>query len=632
MQSYPPEIQAIRQTLHERKVRISAKTICETLARVDSSQQDFPMIQQRALLVRLLRDHRRLKRKVIFHLEELGEGLPKTVILGALAEDWPGMSNSILGIVHKREQNVSFIKGFTVREGDKTIGIVILSYRIEGESEFARYQEHKKELTARIREASVGSGGKRRLLEEETVKVEIFNSLIRRIERVYRQPDIEQLTGKNGEVIKFFASRSREYLEERSVADLARLILTNHRFQKAISSGKADRRIDVANFITRYERLTGITFACRETNFSIEDFLKSLEFIVPGHVIKYHKSFVNAEGILVYRIEIVDNNGQPLTPEAIRSIKISLDKLISTSANENVCQVKSVGGFEHYARAIIPFLMDERAKTGFPQVFLSVGNKTEFVLAVKMILVTSETSGDRLQTLIRLLERNRGVEIISVVPPKIYRRDMMVDLLNLRIRLADFPTIPAVYTCLREALRKVYGAFRDFDEGLRSMDLRTLDELTASLPKTNPLLVREIFYNLDELYRIETPQQILHDTIQLCCATAKYLRHSGEKRPVISYRHLRHPLTGGEFKTVFIISYLGERSILNQIVRDLDGIELYFTRITWDQRSYLILILKKDNRALTPEQLSRVIGQVLLRRIPKAVVLLEAFRHFFDRC
>jgi len=632
MESSAQEYLEIREVLRAKKVRISAPAIRDALAIVDASQEVFPQVQQRALLARLLTSHRRSKRKVILYVEELGETLPKSVILGALAEDWPGMANSILGIVHKKKQNVSFIKGFTVRDEDKVIGIVILSYPIEGEKEFAEYQEQKKELVSRIRDASVSSGGKRMLLEDETVKMEIFNALVRRIKQVYRQPDVERLTGKNGEVIKFFASRSREYLEERSVTDLAHLIITNHLFQKAIASGKIDCRIDVANFITRFERLTGITFACRESNFSIEDFLKSLEFIVPGHVIKYHKSFVNADGILIYRIEIVDSIGQPLTPEAIKAIKISLDKLISSSANQNVCQVKSVGGFEHYARAIIPFLMDEMNTTGFPQVFLSVGSKTEFLLAVKVILVTAEKDGDRLPGLIRLLERNRGVEIVSVVPPKVYRREMMVDILNLRIRLADFPSIPAVYATLRDALRKVYGAFRDFDEGLRSMDLRTLDELTASLPNTNPLLVREIFYSFDELYRIETPLEILHDIVQLCCATTKYLRQSGEKRPVIGYRHLTHPLTGSQFTTAFVISYIGERSLLSQIVNELEGIDLYFSRINWDQRSYLILVLKKDNQALPPDDLARVIERVLLRKIPKALVLLGAFRQFFDRC
>jgi len=43
-------------------------------------------------------------------------------------------------------------------------------------------------------------------------------------------------------------------------------------------------------------------------------------------------------------------------------------------------------------------------------------------------------------------------------------------------------------------------------------------------------------------------------------------------------------------------------------------------------------VLKKDNQALSPDELARVIDRVLLRRMPKALVLLGAFRQFFDRC
>ena len=38
---------------------------------------------------------------------------------------------------------------------------------------------------------------------------------------MYREPDIDEIIGENGETLKFISSRSREYLQERKLSDLA---------------------------------------------------------------------------------------------------------------------------------------------------------------------------------------------------------------------------------------------------------------------------------------------------------------------------------------------------------------------------------------------------------------------------
>ena len=51
-------------------------------------------------------------------------------------------------------------------------------------------------------------------------------------------------------------------------------------------------------------------------------------------------------------------------------------------------------------------------------------------------------------------------------------------------------------------------------------------------------------------------------------------------------------------KTIFVIAYGKDKKILSKFINNLPGIEVYFTRIEWEQRFYLILIFKKNNRAL----------------------------------
>ncbi len=307
--------------------------------------------------------------------------------------------------------------------------------------------------------------GKTLLLEDETIKFEIYNQVIKTIKKMYRGPDIDNIIGENGETLKFFSSRSREYLQERKLSDLAGLVIDNYRFQKQVREGRADKKIKIKNFETLDERLTGITFVCWEENFSVESFLKTLDFIVPGHIIKHHKSFVSAEKLLVYRIEIVDRQGLPLDPEAIKSIESSLEKMISTAADEKFSQIKSVGGYEHYARAIIPFLMSELKATGVCQAFMSVEKKTEFMMQLKLIVVTRLNRKNNLNQLIRLLEGNRGIEILSVVPPSLYQKQTEVNIMNLKITLSEFVSIAAIFQTIKNKLKHLYGQVRDFDEG-----------------------------------------------------------------------------------------------------------------------------------------------------------------------
>ena len=381
------DVETLVRALRRKSIRLDPQDVEKFLGRIARSQQVFPLSEQRALLIQLLHSYERGHRKEVIFIEEREpDQLPVTVVLGALAEDWPGMSNSILGIVHDKERNVLFVKGFTMGYGKKTIGIVILAFNLGSKVEYRQYLADKPDLVARIKEASIGTRSKYVLLEDETVKFEIYNDIVKRIKKVYVAKDLVRLIGESGEAIKFVSSRSREYLEERRVEDLAALIIDNYLFQEKVRLGTADEAIKIQNFETRYEKLTGITFVCREELISIEDFLKTLNFIVPGHIIKHHKSFVTADGILVYRIEIVDRYGKPLIKDVIKSIESSMEKLVVTAFQKNFSRIKSIGGYEHYARAIIPFLMMELKKTGLSQVFIKVDGKTDFSIDIKLLV------------------------------------------------------------------------------------------------------------------------------------------------------------------------------------------------------------------------------------------------------
>ncbi|MCX6557403.1 MAG: hypothetical protein NTW95_08260 [Candidatus Aminicenantes bacterium] len=618
------ELDDVKHILHDKKLHIAQEEIFTSLARIEHSQRIFPQLQQKALLVQLLHTYENSKKKVVIQLDVLGEiKYPLTVTMGVLAEDWSGMANSILGIIHQKHGNVLYLKGFTLDYETHKLGIIILSFLIKTAREYKHFLAEKNNLLTIIKDASQGSLSKTLLLEDETIRFDIYNKTVKAIKKMYRDPDIDTIIGENGEALKFISSRSREYLQERKISDLAALIIDNFKFQKMVRDGKADKKIKIKNFETIYEKLTGITFVCWEENFSVENFLKTLDFIVPGHIIKHHKSFVSSEKILVYRIEIVDSHIQPLNPDAIKSIETSLAKLISTSVNEVFSQIKSVGGYEHYARAIIPFLMEEAKVTGISQVFMSVEKKNEFMMQLKLIVVSLPSKKANLNKLIALLENHQGIEILSVVPPRLYQKQIEVNIMNLKVTLAEFVSIAAIFQTIKNILKSLYDQIRDFDEGLRNRDMGTLADLTSRLKTVNPLIIKEIYFNFDEIYRIETPPVIMAEIINLACATMETAKREDLGRVVISTKSIKNPFTDEPLKTIFVVSYGKDRKILSKFINHTQGIEIYFTRIEWEQRFCLILILKKNNRALLAAEIKKIKTGVLEKYL-KNVMFIDA--------
>ncbi len=586
----PAEISRLNRIMESRGVRISEEKIARRMNLIAESQHVFPLERQRALLLQLISNYEESRKKAVILIEEIGESrLPITFAIGALAEDWPGMSNSILGIVHQAARNVDFLKGFTVHYQSATVGLVILAFTLNRRDEYEHFLAEKEKLVRRIRSAAVGSAGKSLLLDDEAVKFGIYNDIVRRIRRVYHEPDVDKLVGEKGEALYFVSSRSREYLEERSIRMLAELIIDNHRFQEALRRGEVEQVIRIRNFQTRFEHLTGITFVCREELISVEDFLHTLNFMVPGYILKHHKSFVNEHGVLVYRLEIVDRYGNPLKSAQIQHLEDSLMKLVNTAYAKPFSRVKSIGGFEHYARAIIPFLMLELRRTGMNQVFMSVETQSDFSITIKLVVVAHDEDPQRLHRLLTALETLAGVEVISSLPPKRYTDQVEVAILKVRVEFAEFSNVREVFDVLKGRIKTVYGEFRDFDQGFREIDLRVLGDLYDTLKAFNQMLVRDIFFSFDELYRIEAPYDLLVEAVRLCARSVEQANRQGGQKLIFRYRNLHHLK-----RTVLVVSSEHQRDLLPRMVKHLEAISFSFSRIEWNRRSFHILVLKHE--------------------------------------
>ncbi len=597
------EVKSFSEIIKSEKINIPLKEVKSQLELIINSQEIFPLNKQRVLLIKLLTNYKNTKKKEVIILEEVNKGnLPAIIVLGVLAEDWPGMSNSILGIIHHISKNVLFVKGFTIPKKEKTIGIVILAFRIDDKIEYENFVKEKKTLIKKIHTASVGSISKFILLDEETIKFEIFDKLVKNIKKRYKGENIDALIGENGEALKFVLSRSKEYLEERKIRDLADLVIENYKCQKFIRDGRGNEVIRIKNFETYFEKLTGITFVCKELLISIEDFLKTLEYIVPDYIIKHHKSFVTRDGLLVYRLEIVNRLELPLDPVLIKSIENSLKRIIISTQSSKFKQIKSVGGFEHFARAIIPFLMDELENTRLTQVFLNVLNKTDFNIELKIIIVRELENTGVLSHLIPKIDNISGIEISSFTPTKIYRESIKVDILKLNIDLSEFSSIKEIFDKLKFLISFEFGEIRDFDQGLRDIYIGILNRLIENLPDVDSSLIRDIFFNFDELYRVEVEFQVLKEVIRLCWSLISLYQNSPKKRSeIFKYKYLRD-----YNRTILIVSCFKEKSLLKIFLSHFKKNKINFSKLYKDHRKYYILILDNKGVKITDDFLEKL--------------------------
>jgi hypothetical protein len=109
--------------------------------------------------------------------------------------------------------------------------------------------------------------------------------------------------------------------------------------------------------------------------------------------------------------------------------------------------------------------------------------------------------------------------------------------------------------------------------------------------------------------------------MKLVCATIKAAKKEEMDRVIVKYKNIRHPFKNEFVKTIFVISYVKEKKILSKLFSYLRNIEVYFTRIEWEQRFYLILIFKKNNLALPVGEIKRIKTEVLGKFLKNALFI-----------
>lgn len=446
-----------------------------------------------------------------------------------VAPDWAGLVDSVAGILHVKGYNLKTLVGF-VNEYNR-YGVVYA--RIDIETPHIDEEEVKRKFESilpLLKVVAKGGTSIERLLYISAFKLEVYEKIARELSKIATHEELKDILREDGELERFVVSRSEAYLREREPKDLAEQVLTNFRFQRELRKMRRGVLVKVGNLKTTREELTCISVAGFDREISLDDVLESMRGFIPDFQRKYDKQFVTDDGIAVIRVEFTDKDGNPLDEDELNLLAQHVKNQLSRIRRREYMELKA--GTELIGRVLIPRLIEEAEKSGRPQVYLLPGKVTkelaEFKLAV-VAPITDELGGIK-QKIIDTLSKVDGIYVTSAKATS-QVRGLEIDLFNVKAETGRFDKEEEIYDAIRDSLDSVLGKYRDFDEGMRRLDRRKLEEVLSRLKDRgiDPRFIRHYFYEMDDFYRISTSPQELADEIAFAYTLLKnYLVSSQE--------------------------------------------------------------------------------------------------------
>ncbi|MBN2031551.1 hypothetical protein JW824_15070 [bacterium] len=611
------EFLEIEQALPKYDLHLSTHKIHDLLNEIEKAQQYFPVGEQQALIIKLLCDWQTNKgEKIITATSEACrlEGGICVTTFGVLSVDWPGLFDACSGVIHAMGWNIYFIKGISLVVNKEKLGIILIGIKTDKKVSHKRLIGQTQTILSRIHRAAVGTSAKTYLISEEIQKLEIYSRVIALIETMYKGEDLHEIIGMNGEAVKYFAARSRDYIENRKIEDIAKQIILNYTLMKAVHQG-SNIQLDISNFTTQTEGIfTGVTVAGPTHMLHLEDCLKTIELVIPNFQLKHNREFSTEKGISLYRIEFIDSTNHPLSELEQKRLKKAFSTMVLNKQRDRAQWIESIGGFEQYARAIIPLLVRETQSTDKTQVYISVGHSTDLFIDFKVIIVIPKTKDARKKLMTKTvnhLETVSGIHILRVKPPKTFG-STEVFILDLRANLSDIENIETIYLTIKETIHMSLGEFRDFDEGMRTIDTTKLKSVRHRMKGIHKSLIRELYYSIEDFYRVGASIYEIIAHIRIAIDMINAIEKKNQTLLILNRSVETETIKGNHFPSanLICISYPHELALLQKILEIFEPYEVTLSRLERSGRDILICRIMKDDAALQDDERKELVKQI----------------------
>lgn len=462
--------------------------------------------------------------KVIVHFDIIDSGKLFLARIYLAAADWPGLGETVIGLIHEKGYNVGFVYG--VVSDDGKYAFMALKFPIKPENlKEVRYQ--LEEMTKEIK-SFVGEGDliKTKLVTTGIEKLEILEKIKVALKDLAFPEEFEDITRPGGELEKFVFSRSLPYLKEREPKLLAEIILVSHRFIRKLREVGLGVEVFIKNIKTEKEELTGLTVGGFEKEISMDEVFDLIKELFPSFQRKFDKEFITEDGISIIRIEFTVNK-RPLTVEEIRKLEQHLKTNLRLGKIRVPLNLKFGG--EIFGRALVPKMVEETMATGIPQVAIIPVEREKLTITFRIVIVSKES--ENYELVMSNLAKSDGYVLVSFKPPtKI--KNVSVIFLTVRGLLSFFKDDIELFENLKNIIRESIGNFRDFDEGIRTLDRKNLEKITERIADLDipDELARAYYFSIDDFIRTTLrPEKLLEDLIFINSSIKEHLINPSNK-------------------------------------------------------------------------------------------------------
>ena len=512
-----------------------------------------------------------------------------------LAPDWAGLLDSVVSVIHERGYNLEYLQGFLTRGGRYAVITVSLEL---SEKLTKRFLEEKATLERLLKSMARSDRAIMKLLRGEARKLQKYREVIAILHGLCSADEIAEIVGSEAE--RFFASRPGAYIEERKPDDLAKQILTNYRFQREVEA-HGGVKVSVSNIETSKELLTAVSVVGLDREIALDDVLQGLREFLVDFQRKYDKEFVTDQGVAVFRVEIQTAEGTWLEEGQLTELELMLTEKLKQKQRRVPLEVRM--GAELFGRLAIPQLLKEAAISQKPQVYIFPELSQRDSALFKILLVApvkDKKAGELAISCVNRLNRITGLSVTSTTQP-IAREGREVDIIDVKADTTIFEESEDIYGTIKDCLREEIGDFRDFDEGLRVLDVKRLKELTEMLAAqgVDSKFVRNFYYNTEDFFRVSAPEVEIAAHITLGWRAYRQFRKVKEKI-----------VKGANTENASLFCVVDERDKMDidMYLAPLREYELLLTRIDEPGAVVLLFRVGKDNRGLSGDEVERLLA------------------------
>jgi regulator of replication initiation timing len=509
------------------------------------------------------------------------------------ASDWPGLGETVIGIVHEKGYNIAFVYGVVSTDGKYAFIAIKIPFPPEKLND-VRF--HLEEITEELKElAREGDQIKARLVTTGIEKLEILEKIKSALRDIAFPEEYEEISKTGGELEKFVFSRSLAYLKERDPKTLAEIILVGHRFIKKLRQVGMGIEIHIKNIQTEREELTGLTVGGFQKDISMDEVFDLIKEVFPNFQRKFDKEFITEDGICMIRVEFTVNN-RPLTPEEQKKLEQHLKTNLKQGKIRVPLNIKFGG--EIFGRALVPKMVDEALTSHIPQVAIIPIEQSKTTVTFRIAIV--DNNPEKFDILIKNIAKSDGFVLISFRPPSKVREEYVL-FLTVRGLVSFFNSDVELFEKLKDLIRESIGPFRDFDEGLRTIDRKKLEKIYQLISRANipEELVRTFYFSIDDFIRTTlSPEKVAEDINFVSKCIQEHLENENKK---LFVRYEKNSLT-------IVIVYQPEERIFDKIFPIVEKYEPVLVR--FEIYGLNVTFMELDIRNFKEENLPEIIENI----------------------